>query len=179
MGRPARWNGRHVYYTASDYPRVLWPEHPMAKSDGMVRIHRAVAAEAAGRPLRPSEHVHHKNGVRNDWRADNLEICSPTEHRIKHAVQQRVTFGCASCGMEVVRVRSHVRGEKSYCSHKCAHKATERTRYPDNDELAKWVWREPLTAIAVKLGVSDKALAKRCKIRKISTPGRGYWSKRR
>ena len=35
----------------------------------------------------------------------------------------------------------------------------------------------PRTTLAKELGVSDSAIAKRCRIRGISQPGRGYWSK--
>ena len=55
------------------------PDHPNAKSDGRVAEHTVVMAEKIGRPLRPGENVHHKNGHRADNRPENLELWRKTQ----------------------------------------------------------------------------------------------------
>lgn len=51
--------------------------------------HRALMAEAIGRPLRRLEFVHHVNGVHRDNRIENLCICSPREHFHIHRLMRR------------------------------------------------------------------------------------------
>ncbi len=44
-------------------------------------------------------------------------------------------------------------------------------------ELYKLVWSKPIIQVAKEIGVSDVAVAKRCRRNKIPVPGRGYWRK--
>lgn len=56
-----------------------------------VREHRAIMEEALGRPLEPHEHVHHRNGVRDDNRWENLELWS-TSHPPGQRVEDKVAW---------------------------------------------------------------------------------------
>lgn len=63
--------GRSV--TGDGYVFVYVPGHPNARN-GRIAEHRLVMARHLGRPLTPEETVHHKNGVRDDNRIENLEL---------------------------------------------------------------------------------------------------------
>ena len=51
------------------------------------------------------------------------------------------------------------------------------SRY-NREELFEKVWATPMQELAKEYGVSDVALAKACKRRRIPLPGRGYWAKK-
>jgi hypothetical protein len=48
---------------------------------------------------------------------------------------------------------------------------------PTREELYEKVWRTPMAKLAEEFGVSDVALAKRCRNQDIPVPPRGYWAK--
>lgn len=45
------------------------------------------------------------------------------------------------------------------------------------EDLYELVWSKPMQELAKEFGISDVALAKRCRRLRIPVPGRGYWSR--
>lgn len=66
--------------TSDGYVTIYAPDHPMAQpSTGWAMEHRVVISDILGRPLLPSEEVHHRSGVRTENRPDQLVLMS-TSH---------------------------------------------------------------------------------------------------
>lgn len=84
--RSWRWQGgrsvdRKGYIVLSGHQ-----DHPNARVGGSIFEHVLVMTQVLQRPLIKGESVHHKNGVKDDNRPENLELWSRS-----HPVGQRVT----------------------------------------------------------------------------------------
>ena len=71
------WKGGKTY-DGSGYILIHSPNHPFAKKQGYVPEHRLVMEKHLGRYLEKWEIIHHINGIRNDNRIENLELCPNT-----------------------------------------------------------------------------------------------------
>lgn len=69
---PAWKGGRKI--DKDGYVLIYSPTHPHASKAGCVREHRLVIEKHLGRILDQKEVVHHKNGVKEDNRIENLEL---------------------------------------------------------------------------------------------------------
>ena len=70
---PRRRDGSSTYLV-NGYVRIRSKDHPNRTKDGWIFEHTVVMSSMIGRPLAKGESVHHKNGVRDDNRPENLEL---------------------------------------------------------------------------------------------------------
>lgn len=82
------WRGGRNY--RNGYVVILAHNHPNATKAGYMFEHRLVMEQILGRYLLPSEKVHHKNGVKDDNRPENLKLISPANHVLYNQL-------CAHC----------------------------------------------------------------------------------
>lgn len=78
-----RHTSNQGYVFASLYPGDEFYECAWGRKRGFLRYlaeHRLVMMKHLGRPLEKWEHVHHKNGIRDDNRIENLELTDPKTH---------------------------------------------------------------------------------------------------
>lgn len=91
------WKGGRMV-TPKGYVAVLTPYHPSLKGSQRryVLEHRLVMEQITGRFLKPKEHVHHRNGIRNDNRPENLELWV-NGHPPGQRVEEQRTKHCPTC----------------------------------------------------------------------------------
>lgn len=70
------------------YVLIKRPGHPGADVRGYVYEHRLVAETMLGRPILPSEHVHHRDENKTNNDPANLEVLSSAEHRLRHRTRE-------------------------------------------------------------------------------------------
>ena len=83
-----RWKGGRTRHRAG-YVMIWAPGHPRAGKSQYVFEHIIVMERLLGRYMLPGESVHHRNGVKDDNRPENLELWTrpqPTGIRASEAV---------------------------------------------------------------------------------------------
>jgi hypothetical protein len=69
---------------------VRVPDHPRTRASPYVFEHILVVEELLGRNLEAGESIHHRNGVRDDNRPENLELWTrpqPSGIRVSDAIE--------------------------------------------------------------------------------------------
>lgn len=122
----------------------------------------------------------HINGDNIDNRLENLRFLCPNCHSQtpNFAGKKLKKINKCDCG--------NVIHNSSKMCRKCAGKiprvmptksGRQKINWPTKEVLDKLVWQKPTMEIAKNLGVSDVAVAKKCKTYGIKKPPRGYWAK--
>lgn len=161
----------------SGYMYCYNPDHCIANAAGKVLEHVYVMYKAIGRQLNPGECVHHIDRDRANNNLSNLRLMSIAEHALLHAIEDRgFKLENRTCPFCSRNFECSVNSRQVYCQASCASANREKFSV-SREDLYILVWRMPTTQVAKLLGVSDVAVAKRCKKLNVPKPTRGYWAK--
>ena len=134
----AKYNARgKKVKTKEGYILVYCPEYPKAKNGKYVYEHRLKMANYLGRPLEEREHVHHKNGNKQDNRIENLELLTNSEHHKKHWKEATQEERNRISKEAVAYQKAHKRERKMiYCACGCGRMLLN---IDDHNRLRKYI----------------------------------------
>mgnify|MGYP001574343438 CR=1 FL=1 len=81
--KPPRKNLK-VIHDKAGYILQWAPNHPYKYYNKYYLQHRIIMEKYLGRYLKSTEHIHHKNGVKDDNRIENLKILTKSQHQGLH-----------------------------------------------------------------------------------------------
>lgn len=154
------------------------PNHPCANKAGKVLEHVFRVWEVYGRLPNKDECVHHIDRDKTNNNISNLRLMTKSDHLKLHWLEDHGVDGCfvaVVCDFCKVSFSTYEKSAK-FCSQSCSSKSSRKFDV-SVEELTELVWSMPTVKVAEMLGVSDVAIAKRCKKLGIEKPPRGYWAK--
>jgi len=77
--KAGNWKGG-LYKGKDGYVYIYKPEHPNNIRKGYMAEHRLIIEKYLGRYLNRQEIIHHKNGIKDDNRLENLKIVTRSKH---------------------------------------------------------------------------------------------------
>lgn len=89
------WKGGRRYSKTGYITLSGYYNHPNANDSGVIAEHRLLMSQKLGRPLRKNENVHHKNGIRDDNRIENLELWvkrQPPGQKVEDRILDSIQF---------------------------------------------------------------------------------------
>lgn len=110
--RATKWSGGRSKVW-SGHVQVLAHDHPFKTARNTVMEHRLVMEKHLGRYLRKNESVHHKNGIRDDNRIENLELWASRPQPAGQRISDLVAWVVDDYEAEVrakIAVKDAVRG---------------------------------------------------------------------
>jgi len=129
-----------VYRYKGRYSLIYMPEHPSCQKNGTIMEHRVIVERNIGRYLTGVEVVHHINGIKDDNRIENLQLCADyKEHQKLHIGLNKVKENnewfkiCPSCKLKFKLDADNFQKKKnggyySYC-RKCSSQKSLKYYY--------------------------------------------------
>lgn len=90
-----RWKGGR-WITFEGYVMIYCKDHPYSRG-GYILEHRLVMEKKLNRYLEPYEVVHHKNGIKDDNRPENLDLMIPSTHSKLENIKHKGQTKCGLC----------------------------------------------------------------------------------